>query len=145
MKGFLAKRWHGIPFGILTAALLVCLRAASAFAAYKFFTGSATVTVNEAITWGNATGDGGWDNAAGKWTVSIYPNETKNLKLGLYNAGSVDIVAHVTFAGTPDGLTPSGSGDYNVPAGSGVWVNLSVTASSSSVPSVYTIPLTMTR
>lgn len=145
MKGFFAKRWHKLPVGIISAMLLVCLLAGSAFAVYQFFTGSATVTVNEAITWGSATGDGGWDNAAGKWTVSIYPNETKHLQLGLYNAGSVAITATVNFTGTFDGLTLSGDGQYAVPAGSGVWVNLSVAASSSATPGVYTIPLTMTR
>lgn len=46
MKRFLTKRWHGIPVGIVTAVLLVCVLAGSAFAAAAFTLPiSGTVTV----------------------------------------------------------------------------------------------------
>lgn len=47
MKGFLAKRWHGIPISIISAVLLVCLLAGGAFAAFAFHSSIATVTVSE--------------------------------------------------------------------------------------------------
>jgi len=48
MKGFLKKRWHTIPVGIITAILLVCLVAGgvvAAAAAYPFFTANIVVEV----------------------------------------------------------------------------------------------------
>ncbi len=49
MKRFFAKRWHGIPIAIISAVLLVCLLAGSAFAAYGFFKATVNVEVEEAI------------------------------------------------------------------------------------------------
>ena len=49
MKGFMKKRWHGLPVGLVTAALLVCLLAGSAFAAYNFLQADIEVEVQEAI------------------------------------------------------------------------------------------------
>lgn len=49
MKGFFAKRWHGIPVGVVSAALLVCMLAGSAFAVYGFFTAKIVATVEEAV------------------------------------------------------------------------------------------------
>ncbi|GAI60353.1 unnamed protein product [marine sediment metagenome] len=43
------KRWHRLPVGIITAVLVACLIAGSAFAAYNFFTFDAQVEVLEAI------------------------------------------------------------------------------------------------
>ncbi|GAI43222.1 unnamed protein product [marine sediment metagenome] len=47
MTKFLKKRWHGIPLGIVSAILVVCLLAGGALAAYNFFTMPAEVTVIE--------------------------------------------------------------------------------------------------
>lgn len=52
MKSFLRKRWHGIPVGIITVVLLICLTAGGAFAAYQFFTGTVEVEVGEPFTFG---------------------------------------------------------------------------------------------
>jgi len=49
MKGFMGKRWHRIPVGILTAMLTVCLLAGGALAAYGFFTADLEVNVEEAL------------------------------------------------------------------------------------------------
>lgn len=143
MKQFLKKRWHGIPVGIITAILAVCLLTGVAFA-YTFFSGGAQVTVTEAITWGSANGDGGWDNTTGQWTVSMYPGETKTLNLGLYNAGSVGIPVTISFTGPADPI-PNGGGPYTVPANSGVWVTFTAAASTSIAPGSYTYTITMTR
>ena len=52
MKGFLKRRWHGIPVGIITPVLLMCLLAGSAFATYTFTKVEVNVTVEEAIVLG---------------------------------------------------------------------------------------------
>jgi len=49
MKSFLKKRWHAIPIGIITAVLLACLIAGSAFAAYTVWQKDLSATVVESI------------------------------------------------------------------------------------------------
>lgn len=58
MKRFLKKRWHRIPVGIAMVLMALILAAGSAFAAFSFWSATATVGVVEAI----AVGAGTWDN-----------------------------------------------------------------------------------
>lgn len=69
MKTFLRKRWHGIPVGIITVVLLICLTAGGAFAAYQFFTFTAEVTVEEPFTVGLNGDVGGQPPPGEKLTV----------------------------------------------------------------------------
>lgn len=50
MKRFLKKKWRGIPLGIITAVLLTCLLAGSAFAAYVVWQYTFQTEVIEPIT-----------------------------------------------------------------------------------------------
>jgi len=49
MKRFLRKRWHGIPVGIITSILVVCLLAGGVLAAYNVYTSNTNVTVIESV------------------------------------------------------------------------------------------------
>lgn len=145
MKQLLTKRWLGIPMAVIVGLLLVALLTGGAFAAaYTFFNGGASAHVSEAITWGNAYGDGSWDNSTGQWTVNMYPGEAKSLTLGLYNAGPAALNVTVTLTGPADPAL-GGNGVYTVPALGGVWVPLTATASSSAAPGDYMYTISMSR
>ena len=49
MKKFLKRRWHGIPVGIISAVLAICLVAGGVFAIYNFLTVNIDVEVEEAL------------------------------------------------------------------------------------------------
>lgn len=66
MKGFFAKRWHGIPIGIVSAVLLVCMLAGSAVAGYGFFKANINATVNEAIA-----ASYGWDDDLSPYMIPL--------------------------------------------------------------------------
>jgi hypothetical protein len=145
MKKFLKKRWLGLPVAVILSVVLLLTIAGGAFASYyTFFNGGATLTVNEAISWGSAYGDPSWNNSSGQWTVTMYPGETKNLYLYLSNASSVVINVYVDIPGPGDPAL-SGTGWYAVPAGGGLWVTFSAVASSSIVPGTYTYTISMSR
>jgi len=57
MRGFLKKRWHGIPIGILSAVLAICLVAGGALAAYNFLHIGVSLDVEEAIYMSIDAGD----------------------------------------------------------------------------------------
>lgn len=112
MKSFLKKRWHHLPIGIISAVLVACLLAGSAFAWYQVTTGTADVTVDEAISYTvTAGGDGSFDTDTSVWTVSIYPGEMKVLYMTVFNDSSValDVVATVDPISV-GGLTVTGNG-----------------------------------
>ena len=143
-------KWRGLPIGIITAVVLVCVLAVGAFAAVTLFTGSANVTVNEAITFGQnsqAGSDGTYSD--GVWTVSLYPGETKTMQLAIYNASSANLPVYVTIGATAPDLTFSINGGTNpitVTANSGIWVPISVTAGNSCPPGTgYSFPISMSR
>jgi len=74
MKRFLKKRWHHLPIGIVTAVLVVCLLAGSAFAAYTFFTATVKVGVEEPFAFGvNYTG---WEAPPGADMAGGYYSQT---------------------------------------------------------------------
>lgn len=47
MKKLFAKRWHSIPVAVISAVVLVCLLAGSAFAAYSFLSLNVVAGVEE--------------------------------------------------------------------------------------------------
>jgi hypothetical protein len=57
MRRFVKKRWHGIPIGIISAVLAVCLIAGGVLAAYNFLHVGVEVTVEEAIIMSIGAGD----------------------------------------------------------------------------------------
>ncbi|GAI60578.1 unnamed protein product [marine sediment metagenome] len=106
MKSFLRKRWHGIPVGIITVVLLICLTAGGVFAAYQFFTGTAEVTVEEALVveWigeGELSPGLSWDSSTNTLTVSgLKVGETTGSMFWITNSASVDIPITVTWTQT---------------------------------------------
>ena len=53
MKRFLKKRWHHLPIGIVTAVLVACLVAGSAFAWYEVTNGTAARLLISILSVGN--------------------------------------------------------------------------------------------
>lgn len=100
MKRFLKKRWHSIPVGIVSAVLLVCLLAGSAFAAYTVWThNSAEITVAESIEVLTAadTGSRGLTPGALQFLPEIiYPGQGTCEKYLIHNMGPVPITVTVT-------------------------------------------------
>ena len=118
MKRLLKKRWHSLPVGIITAALLLCLVAGSAFAAYTAWEGTVDVGVDEAFTVDLINGrvvsippgDPGeklalWDENILTLTVNdLMPGECVAASINVLNYSSVDLSATVEMVKT-DGVT----------------------------------------
>jgi len=96
-KKFIKSKWHSIPLGAIAVALVASIAiTGAAYAAVTLLSGTATVTVNEAITiTGDTPIDGTWDGTT--WTISTYPGETRTLTLKIVNAGSIGIPVTITI------------------------------------------------
>jgi len=113
MKRFLKKRWHSIPVGIITAVLVLGLVAGSVFAAYTVLTGTATVTVDEAITAEFAI-FGIWYPVEDGFAMPLepyYPGESDTGYYKIYNKSSVPLNIVVDVTGVPDGWNITGDGN----------------------------------
>ena len=159
MKGlrrFASKKWNGLPIGAITIALVLSLViGGGVYAAVVLLSGTANVTVQEAITLTqSAPTDGTWSNNT--WNVSMYPGETKTCTLKLSNAGSVGIPVTVSmeavtdltnsvkvWSGT-DWITYNGV-SYAVPGGGDGYVQFQVTANTSSSIGGKTLSLSISR
>lgn len=87
MKRLLKKRWHHLPVGIITAVLLACLIAGSAFAAYTVWHQTFTVTVTEPIE------------------VSVFHEPSASLDPG---TGGIGLILHIhNTGGAPLPITVS--------------------------------------
>lgn len=142
MKRFIRKRLFGVPAVLLVAVLVLVLAAGSAFAAYTVFMGNANVTVVEAFTISNTTGDGGeaytGPDTDAVWTVSLYPGETKTLNVLVSNASSAALPVSATGAGN-EGVAAGWSGPSTVPANGSVTLTLTVTVDADAYPGPRTI------
>lgn len=111
------KRWHRLPVGIITAVLVACLIAGSAFAAYNFFTATAEVTVEEALDVEFTPNDASatWDGTT-LTLRDIKVGETTGFMFWITNSASVDIPVTVTWTQTSGPSTVLGpGGPYPVP------------------------------
>jgi len=127
MKHFLKKRWRGIPVGIISAVLAICLCAGGAFAAYNFAKVKVEVTVEEAIVLGYnwdvddlppymeggtvlpdiklEAGTGGYDldvtiEAGAADASEFCPGETLIIPLNVRNKSDGDITVDATSGGS---------------------------------------------
>ena len=116
MKGFLKKRWHSIPVGILSAVLAVCLigGGVAAAAGYRFWSGGAEVTVQEALTIQMDGTDNGWIPGDGYRVVpnthmyvidDAHPGESATVLTKVINEGYASLTASMTYTIT-GGTTP---------------------------------------
>ena len=152
MKKFLKKRWRGIPVGIISAVLVVCLLAGGVLAVYNWWAGTAVVTVDEAITYHVTGGDGSFDAETSVWTVSIMAGEEKVLYLTVSNASSADleVVATVDPIST-SGLTVTGNDGIPlaepviIPGGTSGPFAIEVHADTDVVPGTYTFQFFLGR
>jgi hypothetical protein len=154
MKKFLAKRWHSIPIGIMVAALLVCLLAGGAFAAYAFYGGTATITVSEPMTISPyyTSPDVTWDG--NNYIVDLGPGEVARLGWDVLNNGSValnvtPLVSPTTANGgniTTEWVMPHDVGGYQVVAPGGTErYTLKIIANGSTAPGTYIFTATFSR
>lgn len=157
MKRFLKKRWLGIPVGIVSIVLVLVLLGGSALALTGWFqvlTGTADVTVDEAITIGNVTGDDGdFDPSNNTWSVSIKPGEMKKLYIEVSNASQANLSVVATYTITPSGVGITVTGNdgvaLNIPetvpgASSGVFA-IEVHAAGSANIGSYTVNFALHR
>ena len=155
LRSFASKKWNGLPIGAMTIALILSLViGGGVYAAVTLLTGTANVTVQEAITITKASPtDGDWSNNI--WAVSTYPGETKTLTLDLANAGSANIPVTVTVTHS-DELTEvafvwNGSGyvpydtSYTIPGGGDGYVQFQITASTGSTLGTKTLTFAIDR
>lgn len=91
MKQFLKRRWHHLPLGIVTAVLVACLIAGGAFAAYAFYSGTVTVTVDEPMTveFYCVNPDVTWDG--NNYAVDLGPGKVVRLGWDVRNHGDVPL------------------------------------------------------
>lgn len=160
MKQFLHKRWHSIPVGIISAVLVICLVAGGAFALSPWFEvlgGTADVTVEEAISIANTSGDGGEQFVVSDedytWTVSLYPNEMKALFIDVSNAssGDLEVIGVVDPVNDGNGVSVTGNDgvalaeSVTIPGeGSGIFA-LEVHAAGNAEPGARTFQFTLNR
>jgi hypothetical protein len=145
-RKFISSRWQGLPVGVMSLILAAVLVAGGVSATVLLLGGSATVTVQEAITITQSTpvdgtvGGSTWSSMT--WSVSTYPGETKTLTVKLTNAGSVGIPVTISLTGDPE-LTKvikvwNGSGyetygtSYTISGGGDGYVQFQITASTGS-------------
>jgi hypothetical protein len=101
-KKFAKSRWHSIPLGAIALALIASMAiTGSAYAAVTLLSGTASITVNEAIIITKVyPTDGEWATDTKTWTVPTYPGETKILTFKVENSGSVGIPVTVAITET---------------------------------------------
>ena len=151
MEKFLKKKWHSIPVGIMSAVLLVCLLAGSAFAWYAVSTSTAEVTVEEAIAYTVTGGDGTFDVGSSVWTVPIYPGEMKVLYMTVSNASSADLAVVAVATGVPAHMDVTGNNGIPlaqsviIPGGGSGPFSVELYADGEIVPDTYTITVTLQR
>jgi hypothetical protein len=147
MKRFMKKRWHNVPVGIVTVVLLFLFLAGGAFAAYSTWSGTAEVTVDECFVISNVGGDNGdYSGTPPQWAVSLYPGESKTLKVNIHNNSSVALDALLAASESYESInaswTPSTPG---VPSGGDIVSTLTVTAVSGAQPGIFTVGLDISR
>jgi len=113
--------------------------------AYRFFSGSASVTVPEPLSWSCVSGDGNWENSTGSWDVSLYPGENKSLIIRFHNASSADIVQAVLVDNTHPDISLTGGGSYTIAGGGNKDVTFILSASQSIAPGAYSFYITVDR
>ena len=134
MKGFLKKRWHSIPIGIITAVLILGLVAGSVFAAYNFFSFTTEVFVDEPLSIeynldGQYGGDWGWYELGDEDSLTLERSAGDDFAMRLRitndadNPLTVDTVitgigkSYFSFAGWPVGSEcPNGATVFDVTA-----------------------------
>lgn len=108
MKRFLKKRWLGLPVGIITIVLLVCLLGGTALAinGYTFFSGSVNAEVREAIamgvfdTWDNLKPYGSDAEAVWEWEQdSWHTGELGDITITLGEEPTITIVGIEGYQG----------------------------------------------
>jgi hypothetical protein len=151
-KKFIKSKWHGIPLGAIAIALVASMAVTgSAYAAVTLLSGTASVTVNEAIViTGSTPTDGTWDGTT--WTISTYPGETETLTLKITNAGSIGIPVTIAIQDRADfteainvwdGSAWVAYAGYTV-AGTG-YIQFTVTSSTSCPAGAYSFTIGITR
>lgn len=103
------------------------------------------VSAASGVTVVNKTGDGMWDGNT--WQVELFPSEVKSTTLTLYNSSSSSLDVEVTIM--PDSLDNGNlifeldKSGFEVPSRSYTDITLTVEASGSTTPGVYTAELTI--
>jgi len=124
MKNLFAKKWHSIPVAVVSAVVLVCLLAGSAFAAYSFSNVNVNMEVREPM---EITMDLGWDSPdAGPIAIAGTVNlddactagDIGYIALVIKNKSSGDITVatvlggshgYFDFTGLPNGVITAGA------------------------------------
>lgn len=149
MKRFLKKRWHRIPVAIVSAVLALSLITGGVLASYLLFMGNANVTVVEAFTFQNTTGDFDeaytWSGADLVWDVVLSPGEVKTLNILVSNASTVALNISATSSGGESGVTGVWSGLGTVTGGGNAVITLTVTAAEDAPPGGQAIYLEIYR
>ena len=153
------KKWHRIPVGILTAVMLVCLLAGSAFAAYGWLNFTTTIEVMEPLSIEyNLAGEYGGDDVwhplgdADSLTISGHAGNYYDIQLRIHNASRSALTVKTTFTGDtaqitcigfPDGLVDA---DHEVD-GEWEWEGVAQVKINNDAPApeTYTITPTFTR
>jgi hypothetical protein len=148
LKKLFAKRWHSIPVAVVSAIVLVCLLAGSAFAAYNFLSINATIGVEEpmVVTMDARRGDGpqvvsgsipfsDWGVAGDSRTFDLWIQNRANNPIDVATVLGGDS-GYFTFDGLPDGEIAAGATWYGA---------VTVTIPCDAVPGNYGFTITFTR
>jgi len=154
MKRFLKKRWHSVPIGILAVVMALVLVAGSAFAWYAVTTGTAEVTVDEAISY-EVTGqtDGDFNSETSVWTVSMLAGETEIIYMTVSNTSSAELEVVATYTISPPiaGITVTGNDGIAldipvfIPGGGSGPFSIEVHAAGDVAVDIFTIEFTLNR
>jgi hypothetical protein len=161
MKRFLRWKYRSIPMGIVSAVLILCLLAGSAFAGYGFFNGSAEVTVVEPMTVvHNGIGENcyegfSWDPETGILTLNISPSTCCDVGFYVTNniggdnptgQGILTITPIVSnpYTAVTASWNPAGPVDLN-PEGDSQQFDLTICADGGAPPGSYTFSIGFER
>jgi hypothetical protein len=148
LKKLFAKRWHSIPVAVVSAIVLVCLLAGSAFAAYSFLTINATIEVREPMVVTMDDGRGaGQQVVSGSipfsdWGVAC---DSRTFDLWIRNRANNPITVATVLGGDYGYFTFTGFPNVVIAADSTWYGKVTVTMPCDAVPGNYVFTITFNR
>jgi hypothetical protein len=150
MKKLWNWKWRSIPVGIVSAVLILCLVAGSAFAAYSFLSGTADIEVIEAFTLRYSPDNTNWYPLEDSFTLSgmtCNPGESWQAWIEVKNDSSATLHLDADYSVSPtSGMTLTGDifAGVDVPHGTSYYT-IQWSVDDDAPPGTYTLSIEFYR